>query len=338
MRSALAAQVVDQGRVQGAVRLLAHINGGRDRLDDPVALGDERQLDQPHAIAKIMNDLRAGFQGEASLAGAASPHQRQESRVFENALHLFQLLLAPNETGRLHRKVVGECLHAPGRRKRIGKPRGDHLIQVLRSVQIAQAVISQRLERNGSERAVFEEFHNDARKQNLAAMRGALNARDAVQGAAKVISIAILRGARMNAHAHGEFSDLLPIFRRKRALRVDGRFQGITRRLKGRANRVADRLKNDACVFLDSGANQVVMTRQGGAHLAGKFLPKPRAPDDIGKEKADSSRGCLAHMRQYGEGTHRVKAIGAPFDAQAPAPERWQATAGLRCGRDRRRQ
>lgn len=92
-------------------------------------------------------------------------------------------------------------------------------------------------------------------------------------GTAKVVPVAKLGGARVNAHAHLKVSDFRPILGAKGALGINGGFKRIARRLKGRVDRVSNRLENEAGMVLDGRTDQRVVTGERLTHLIGKFFP-----------------------------------------------------------------
>ena len=71
----------------------------------------------------------------------------------------------------------------------------------------------------------------------------------------------------------------------------------FARRLEGRADRVSDRLENEAGVIFHGRTYQRIVPGQRLAHLVGEFFPEPRASHNICEKKADGSRWRFAHMR-----------------------------------------
>ena len=62
-----------------------------------------REQHEPHAVLEFVDQVRAGLQGKARLAGAASSNQRDHrSRAYE-FLQILQLRIAPDEARGLKR-------------------------------------------------------------------------------------------------------------------------------------------------------------------------------------------------------------------------------------------
>ena len=125
------------------LRFLAGANRRGDGFHDALGLCNQRKLDQPDTVPEFINDLRPGFQCEACLARAADAHQCQQARVLERAFDISKLLLAPHEAGRLHGKIVRQSLHAPRWREGLCEIRNHRLIQMLRTIEIAQAMTAE---------------------------------------------------------------------------------------------------------------------------------------------------------------------------------------------------
>ena len=98
----LAAQKTQQSRAQRPVGFFPGAHRRGDGFHDAPGLCDQSQLDEPHAVPILVNQLRAAFKGQAGLSRAPRAHEGQQAGVLKQLLYALQLLFAPDKTGGLH--------------------------------------------------------------------------------------------------------------------------------------------------------------------------------------------------------------------------------------------
>ncbi|HXN60230.1 MAG TPA: hypothetical protein VN886_07215 [Acidimicrobiales bacterium] len=79
-------------------------------LVDVIWATDTGQLDEPGAVRVAGDGLRRRLQGQSGLANATDAAQRHEARSGERLDHLGELLLPPDERGRLGWEIPGKAV------------------------------------------------------------------------------------------------------------------------------------------------------------------------------------------------------------------------------------
>jgi hypothetical protein len=85
-----------QGRPGGA---LGDAEGAGDRVGDPLAVGQDRQVDEPDAVRERPPHLARDVQGQPGLADAAHPGERHQPGLGQQPADVGELPAAPDETG-----------------------------------------------------------------------------------------------------------------------------------------------------------------------------------------------------------------------------------------------
>lgn len=114
----------------------------------------------------------------------------------------------------------------------------------------------------------------------------ATKARDAVHGRAEVVAVALGAISTVQPHANADLANLArPVAAVQFPLNVDGGGERIARMRERAADRVADRLKDDAVVMRDLAAADLVVARERIAHLVWMALPQLSAAFDISEQQ-----------------------------------------------------
>ena len=96
---------------------------------------DRRQGHEEDAVREVLDRLGRELQGEARLARAARPGQRQQAGRRQQAACLGDLVLAADEAGRLDGQVVGRGVERAQRREVGGQAGDDELADPLRGAR-----------------------------------------------------------------------------------------------------------------------------------------------------------------------------------------------------------
>ena len=186
--------------------------------DDAECLGDLRshdrlvrdrcELHQPNAIAVNVEQIRSGLEREASLARPAGSSQADEPCGLDQAPHVRELLLAPDEARRLRREIVGQLRVLE--RAKYGEVGLEtvrlELEEVLCAAEVLEAVEPQIPKRRSRCKGVANQRRRCLRKQDLAAVGDARHPGRAMNIEADQPGAGRRCFARMHAHPH---SDLL---------------------------------------------------------------------------------------------------------------------------------
>ena len=152
------AGMVHQGVRHPTAGLLLQPQAAGNRLRNKQGVGEWIQLDQPHAVGLLTNQLRGQLKGEPCLPSAAWSSQGHQAGSPMHFLQLLQLLLASDERGELGRQI-GE-LARQGREgwelDRVGEV--NQLVDALRPGQILQTVEAKIPERRVWRQLINEEL------------------------------------------------------------------------------------------------------------------------------------------------------------------------------------
>ena len=131
---------------------LGHAASGRDsqgrghRMVECRAVGQPCQLDEPRAVAELVDDGSPSLQGQTRLAHAARPDQGDESLFEETAGELIELGIAPVKRRRHDRQVAAEPIERDEWGEVGDQPIAHELPDVLRLGQVTQAMHTKILE------------------------------------------------------------------------------------------------------------------------------------------------------------------------------------------------
>jgi hypothetical protein len=96
--------------------------------------------------------------------------------------------------------------------------------------EVLEAVLAQRLDAGERRQVVATQIVHRFRQQRLAAVPRRQQPRDAIEGRAEVVAVALFDGPGVQRHPHAEPHRVGPALELERALRVEGRRQGVCRR------------------------------------------------------------------------------------------------------------
>ena len=134
------------------------------------------------------------------------------------------------------------------------------------------------------------------RQQDLAAVRGAHDARGAIDRAAEVIAVAALGRSRVQAAAHAQRD---AVGRRRIGERAAAAATSPRAASSGSSNAACTPspviLTTRAAMALDGGARERIVARQRGAHRSRLRFPQPRAALDVGEEQGGAGRRAGVH-------------------------------------------
>ena len=133
------------------------------------------------------------------------------------------------------------------------------------------------------------------RTQHLPAMAKRHDPGGAVQHRTEIIATPMLRSAAVQSHPHPQRPDPPPRLGRQRALRCDGRGEGIRSQREHGVDPIPRRLHHMPTVGLDGCPQHVIVTSQRRPHRLGILLPLARRRLEVREEERDRSRGQLAH-------------------------------------------
>ena len=157
--------------------------------------------------------------------------------------------------------------------------------------QVLQAVLAQVAQRRRRPAARRDQLRGRAREQDLAAVAGREQARDAVERRAEVVAVALLGLAGVQRHAHPERPGRAPGFGRERAL-------GGQRPRPSASGAVAKAAQKASPTVLKTwppcGLDRLrAAARRGGRAAAAiacrQALPEPGAALDVGEEEGDGA-------------------------------------------------
>ncbi len=100
-------EMVGQSFDERGLRIFGNTQGSGDNLRHEVFIGERGEFNQPDAMFKVIDQVGANLKGETSFTGPARPRKRDQGMLFDQAVEIFDLLLATDEAGDLDGQVVG---------------------------------------------------------------------------------------------------------------------------------------------------------------------------------------------------------------------------------------
>ena len=278
-------QVLDQAIERGPARILAQPERGAGRRSDMLGGGQRRELDQPDAVARAVEQLGRGLQRESRLAGAAGAGQRHEPRAPQQVRDVGDLALAPDQRARLLGQVVAQARIAERaqRREVLVQARCQELEHMLGTAEVLQPVLAQ----VAQPRLLAGELGDHSAQEHLAAVPGGEQPRDAVDRRPEEVAVALLALAQVHRHPHTQPRRVGPRLGRERRLPGARGRDGVPRAGERRAEGIADGLDHAPAMLLDDTAQELVVARQRRRHRGGVALPQPRAALDVGEQQCD---------------------------------------------------
>jgi hypothetical protein len=292
----------------------------RHRLHDEAGVRDRGQLDEPHAVRIVVEHVRGKLQREPRLADAARADQREQPRAVQRLARLDQFALAADERRGLLRQVVRRRLER-AQRGEVAAQRGVlQLVEALGAGEVAQPHEAQVVQRQRLGQPAAHHVDDRLRQQHLPAVRGAHDARRAVERAAEVVVVAALRGADVQAAARPQFNAVSVLRAGERALEVERGLDGVERIGEHSAHPVAGHLEHAALVALHALARDAVVRGERLLHLRRLALPQPAAALDV-REQERRDRGRLGHGGVFPAPLRRsIRGAGVAAPARASRP------------------
>ncbi len=241
------------------------------------------------------------LQRQPRLADATGTGQRQQSGRAQQCPDFIEFTLPADEGGQLLRQVVRRRLQRAQCGKFLAQRRVHHLVDALRTGEVAQAHRSQLAQRDAVGQATAHQCRHCMRQQYLPTMRSVRDARGAVHHAAEEVVVASLGPARMQSGAHAHHDTRRGSGIGESGLdrqRGDQRVDGVVER---RVHAVAAHLDDDPVVAFHRLPRDCVVASQRQAHPLGVPLPELAAAFDVREQEG-------------GDGRHDFHA-GTPFGA-----------------------
>ena len=291
---------------------LAQLQGAGDGHGDERGIGQRRQRDERGAVGELNAQMRRQIEGEAGLAGAAGPRQRQQPGFRPSAVLRFagrrhtqdracggDLPFPPDERRRGLRHVAQELARRAQGRELLGQAGRHDLEDPLGGLQVLEGVLAEVAQGDVGREALAGQLAGRPRNDDLVAMCGRQQPRHAVQRRSEVVAAAHFGLAGMDGHAHPEEWRGFGPVRGQGALCRHGGVDGGCGGREDGAEGVAGRLEDRAAGRLDGAVEEVVVAAEGGRHGAGIALPEACTPLDVGEKEGEDRglafrHGCLS--------------------------------------------
>jgi len=318
------------GRIDGdaqedSFQLLQRMGTGQQLDDAPVLRARQRPTPQGR------HDTSAHDTGFAAAAGSYHGEEAcQRHRLAQASQQLVGQRFAAKEVGSigfvegaqpLIRIVEGRRGAIDGlkiarveilERREVGRHTGsDDLEDMLGMAQAAQATFAKVAQLGVGRQVLAHELFGGEGEEGLTAVACGEEARDAVEGRAKVVAVALVGGAGVQRHTHTYGFRQIPLLPLKGALSGKGGEESGGRGRKGGIDGIADGLEDMAAVLFDGVAEDGVVAREGSRHGGGMLLPQPGGALNVGEEKGDGAGRKLRHQAP------------PPARRRSPAPASW---------------
>ena len=215
-------QIVDDGLPQRTSGAIADPEATGDGLHDQVGIADRRQLDQPHAVRLLTDELGRGLDHQPRLSGAAGADHRDQPMRPSECLELRQLPLASDEGGQLRRKVGAAALHGPERGKLHIQAIDDQLEHAFGNGQVLEPMRPEVADRHAVRQVAADEGVHRLGEEHLSAGAGRGDARSTVNVEADVAAGSEAGLAGVQTHAHPDAMAVRPRLACQGALSVGG--------------------------------------------------------------------------------------------------------------------
>ncbi len=185
-----------------------HRVGNRLEHEQLVARGC--QITEPDAIGESGQHLRRRLQCQSGLPHAADTGERHQSGTSHQLDEGDELVVATYEGRHLDRQVPRECLQGSQGWKLALEPARADLVDPGCFSEVAEAVLAQVQQVEGCLAFLVEQSLRGIRDQQLSAVRDRHEPRRPVQRGPVVVTIAMLRFARMDPHTHAQRTGVGP--------------------------------------------------------------------------------------------------------------------------------
>jgi hypothetical protein len=172
----------------------------------------------------------------------------------------------------------------------------------LRPVEVLQAMLSEVQELDTGRKLFLDELTGGAREKDLTAVTGGADTGCTMDAEADVALPADGRLGCVDADADAYLLSMGPRVVRERALRQEGRGDGVLRAGEGDEERVALRVDLVTARSLEGGAKQALMLGQDAAVLVAKRFQQARRAFDVAEEERDRPGWKLRHLHDLRTG------------------------------------
>jgi hypothetical protein len=217
-------------------------------------------------------------------------------------------LAFPARKRRRLRRLRCECLE---RRELCAAAVRDELEDVLRPVEILEAMLSQVEELDAGRQLSLDELAGGPREQDLASVPRRADTGGAMNPEADVALAADGRLGRVDADADPDFLILGPAVIRQRALGCEGRREGVPRPPERDEEGVALGVDLVAAGLLEGVAKESLMVGEERSIVVAESPQQPRGTLDVAEEKGDRSGRELSHSATSGRACSKVLRVPA---------------------------
>ena len=173
------------------------------------------------------------------------------------------------------------------------------LIDVLGNRQILQPHAAEIAQRRDGGQPLADAIDESFRQQDLPAVRGAHDARRAVDGAAEVVVVAPLDLADVQPATDPQLQSVRPGSAMPRWIATAAVQRG-DRLVERGVHAVAGHFHDRSAARCDRRSNERVVARERGLHALRLLLPELRAALDVGEEKGDRARHARSVRNRSG--------------------------------------
>ena len=213
---------------RGAARLIRQCEGSGHRDWHQVGVGDRRQVDIPHAVAKLGRYFGRRLYSQTCLASTSRAGQGDQSVVAENLSQILDLGTTAHKTRQLYRKAMCSngfrCAQWWKLVAQIGMAQLHH---PFRAENTAQFVTAEMGQPGVGRKRVEHQVHSRARQHGLAAVRQVAQPCGAVDRRTDVVALVT------QLHLPGMHADAQP----DRGQRCPLQLQGTRHRVAGTRER-----------------------------------------------------------------------------------------------------
>jgi hypothetical protein len=185
---------------------LAHPKHGGNGRGDQIRIVERTQIDEPDPIWKVLQHVGGGLDGHTGLADSARTSDRQEPDIItaKEVDDLSDLIFPAEKRRRFYGEVVRLSSERSQWREVGSQVRMNQLEDVLRSVEIAQRVLSQVAQTRTHWQGTVRQVVRHQGEEYLSAMGSGYQTGEAIEPGSQVVPVTRLSGRGMQCHADGE--------------------------------------------------------------------------------------------------------------------------------------
>ena len=199
-----------------------------------------------------------------------------------------------DERGKRRRQIVRERHERSQRREGALETFHVDLMNIFGTFEIFERVCTEIGEMRTARQLVANELCRHAGEQDLSAVTGCEQSRNAIDGRSEIVAVALVRRPGVNGNPHAHATDIREIRLRKRFLNGDGGAHRIVSAFEGDAECITYRFEDEAVTALDFTAYDRIVPPKCFPHRKRISFPPRRASLDIGEHKSNrTSRGGM---------------------------------------------